>query len=305
MLQSWAEMHPPQEIVTRVEGSGKIGGRIAAMETLSAEFVEREYNNRALVPEHAEYFARWERDSQFVRDTLPCSLDLEYGPDPRHRIDFFPAAAARGTLVFIHGGYWRSLDKRMFSCVAPAWVAAGMNVALFNYRLAPAVRIEDIVDDAIAATNWLMASPLPGTGADRVAISGHSAGGHLTAALFATDPSRFTFDTARIAGGIPISAISEFEPIRIFSFNTDFKLDEAAVRRLDLTRKRPTIAAPLVIAAGAAESSEFQRQSRILHEAWAPQSRALLLLPGLNHFSIVDAFTERGQPLYEQALALF
>jgi len=280
------------------------------MEPLTAEFVEREYNNRALVPEHPAFFARWERDSQFVRDTLPCSLDLAYGPDPRHRIDFFPAAAARGTLVFIHGGYWRTLDKRMFSCVAPAWVAAGMNVALFNYRLAPAVGIEDIVEDAIAAMNWLMSSPSPlgegrGEGSNRVVISGHSAGGHLTAALFATDPSRFTFDTARIAGGVPISAVSDFAPIKLFSFNADFKLDDAAVRRLDLTRKRPTIAAPLVVAAGAAESSEFQRQSRILHEAWAPQSRSLLLLPGLNHFSIVDAFTERGQPLYEQALALF
>ena len=280
------------------------------MEPLSAEFVEREYNNRALVPGHPAYFARWERDSQFVRDTLPCSLDLAYGPDPRHRIDFFPAAAARGTLVFIHGGYWRSLDKQMFSCVAPAWVAAGMNVALLNYRFAPAVSIEDIVDDAIAAMNWLLGSHSPlgegrGDGANRVVVSGHSAGGHLTAALFATDPARFTFDPARIRGGVPISAVADFAPIKLFSFNADFKLDDAAVRRLDLTRKRPTISAPLVVAAGAAESSEFQRQSRILHEAWAPQARSLLLLPGTDHFSIVDAFAERGQPLYEETLALF
>lgn len=278
------------------------------MEPLTAEFVEREYNNRALVPEHAAFFARWERDSQFVRDTLPCSLDLAYGPDPRHRIDFFPAAAARGTLVFIHGGYWRTLDKRMFSCVAPAWVAAGMNVALINYRFAPAVRIDDIVDDAVAAMNWLMGSSSPlgrGAGSDRVVVSGHSAGGHLTAALFATDPSRYTFDTARIVGGVPISAVVEFAPLKLFSFNADFKLDDAAVARLDLARRRPTIAAPLVVAAGAAESSEFQRQSRVLYEAWKPQARSLLLMPGLNHFSIVDAFTERGQPLYEQALALF
>lgn len=278
------------------------------MEPLTAEFVEREYNNRALVPEHAAFFARWERDSQFVRDTLPCSLDLAYGPDPRHRIDFFPAAAARGTLVFIHGGYWRTLDKRMFSCVAPAWVAAGLNVALINYRFAPAVRIDDIVDDAVAAMNWLMGSSSPlgrGAGSNKVVISGHSAGGHLTAALFAADPARYTFDTARIVGGVPISAVVEFGPLKLFSFNADFKLDDAAVARLDLARRRPTIAAPLVVAAGAAESSEFQRQSRVLYEAWAPQARSLLLLPGLNHFSIVDAFTERGQPLYEQALALF
>ena len=94
------------------------------MTALAAEFVEREYNNRALVAEHPAFFARWEKDSQFVRATLPCELDLAYGPDPRHRIDLFPAANPRGTLVFIHGGYWRTLDKSMFSWLAASWGAA-------------------------------------------------------------------------------------------------------------------------------------------------------------------------------------
>ena len=70
-------------------------------------------------------------------------------------------------------------------------------------------------------------------------------------------------------------------------------------------KRRPTIPAPLVVAAGAAESSEFRRQSMLLADAWSPQVNALLMLPDLNHFGVVDAFAERGQPLYEHALALF
>ena len=269
-------------------------------ETLSAEFVEREYNNRALVPDHPAYFARWERDSAYVRKTLPGELDLAYGPDARHRIDFFPAAHSRGTLVFIHGGYWRTLDKSMFSWLAAPWVAAGVNVAMPNYRFSPGVRIEQIVDDVVMAMNWLL-----GRRQGPVVVSGHSAGGHLTAALFAAPRARLGFDPARIVGGVPISGLFEFAPLKLFSFNADFRLDDAAVARLDLAKRPRSIAAPLVVAAGAAESSEFQRQSRLLAEAWAPQVKALLLLPGLNHFSIVDAFAERGQPLYEQSLALF
>src|SRR5690348_16975092 len=96
---------------------------------MTHEFVEREYNNRALVPDHPEYFARWQRDSDFVRATLPSSLNLAYGPDARNRIDLFPAARSGRTMIFIHGGYWRSLDKSMFSWLAAAWVAAGVNVA--------------------------------------------------------------------------------------------------------------------------------------------------------------------------------
>jgi arylformamidase len=273
---------------------------------LTAEFVEREYNNRALVPRHGEYFARWERDSDFVRATLPSSLDLAYGPDPRHRIDLFPAARSGRTLVFIHGGYWRSLDKSMFSWLAAAWVAAGVNVALPAYRFSPGASIEEIVDDTIAATNWLFANgPGHGVAMDEVVVSGHSAGGHLTAALFAAPRERLQFDVGRIVGGVPISGIFDFAPLRLFSFNADFKLDEAAVNRLNLFDKPPTIPAPIVACAGANESSEFQRQTKLLAEAWKPQVKSLLLLPGVDHFSVVDAFAERGQPLYEETLALF
>ncbi len=273
---------------------------------LTPEFVEREYNNRALVPRHPEYFARWQRDSDFVRSTLPSKLDVPYGPDARHRIDLFPAAGSRRTLVFIHGGYWRTLDKSMFSWLAAAWVAAGVNVAMPNYRFSPGASLEAIVDDVLAATNWLFANgPSHGIPVDEVVISGHSAGGHLTAAVFAAPRDELRFDIGRIAGGVPISGLFDFAPLRLFSFNADFKLDEAAVSRLNLFDKRPTIPAPIVAAAGAAESSEFQRQTRLLAESWQPQVKSLLLLPGLDHFSVVDAFAERGQPLYEATLALF
>ena len=276
------------------------------MAELTQEFVEREYNNRALVPEHPAFFARWDKDSAYVRGTLECECDIPYGPDARHRIDLFPAKGTRGTLLFIHGGYWRSLDKSMFSWLAAPYVAAGIGVALPNYRLAPAVRIDDIVEDVIAATNWLMLNGVKHRMAtDRVVISGHSAGGHLTAALFATPWSRLTFDPQRIVGGVPISALVDFEPIRLFSFNSDFRLDEAAVQRLDLMGRAPTIAAPLVVAVGGAESSEFIRQSRLLAKAWAKQVKSLQILPGYNHFSVVDAFAERGQPLHDATLALF
>lgn len=274
---------------------------------MTPEFVEREYNNRALVPDHQRYFDRWTRDSEFVRATLPGKLDLPYGPDARHRIDLFPAGPrSRGTLMFIHGGYWRSLDKDMFSWIAAAWNAAGIGVAMPRYRLAPAVRIEEIVDDAIAATNWLFAHGSGhGMNVERVVLSGHSAGGHLTAAILAAPREKLAFDPARLVGAVPVSGVFDFEPLRLFSFNSDFRLDADAVARLALADKRPTVAAPVVVAAGAEESSEFRRQSTLLAQAWKPQVQALMLLPGLDHFSVVDALAERGAPLYEATLALF
>jgi len=273
---------------------------------MDRDLVEREYNNRGLVPQHPEYFARWERDSRYVRSTLSGHLDLAYGPAERHRLDIFPAPNARGTIVFFHGGYWRSLDKDFFSWLAAPFVAAGIGVALPRYRFVPSVSIEDVVDDAIAAVNWLFANGAAhGLSMDRVVISGWSAGGHLAASIFAAARGELRFDPARVAGGIAMSGVFEFEPLRHYSFNSEFRLDPAAVARLDLAPKPRTIAAPLIVAAGAGESSEFQRQSRVLAEAWRPQARPLLLLPGVHHFGIVDAFAERGQPLHEAARGFF
>lgn len=273
---------------------------------MDRDFVEREYDNRALVPEHPAYFARWERDSAYVRTTLAGSLDLPYGSHPRQRLDVFPAAGRRGTLVFIHGGYWRSLDKDLFSWIAAPFVAAGIGVAIPRYRLAPEVRIEDTVEDAIDAVNWVFAhGAAQGLATERVVVSGWSAGGHLAAALFAAPRERLAFDPARIAGGIAMSGVYDFEPLRHFRFNEDFRLDPAAVERLALAPRPRTIPAPLVVAAGAEESSEFRRQSRLIAEAWRPQVRSHLELSGVHHFGIVDAFAERGQALHEAALAFF
>ena len=278
---------------------------IPPAEPLGATFVEREYNNRARVPEHAQYFARWERDSDFVRRTLPGHRDLAYGPHARHRVDLFPAEGSHDLLVFIHGGYWRGLDKGMFGWLASSWVAAGVGVALVNYRLCPEVRIPDIVEDTIAAANWIMAQAGRfGMGTEHVLLSGHSAGGHLTAALLAAPRGALAFDTSRIAGAVAISSIVDFAPLLLYSFNSEFQLDAASVERLNLYDKEQVLEVPLVIAAGGAESAEFQRQSRVLAHAWKPHVKALQILPSLDHFSIVDAFAERGQPLYETALSL-
>jgi len=276
-----------------------------ARSPLTREFVEREYNNRAMVPEHPAFFARWEKDSEYVRETMQAHLDLPYGPHARQKVDVFPAPNPRGTLVFIHGGYWRSLDKAMFSRLAASWVAAGVSVAMPGYRLAPEVGIEHIVDDMIGAMNWLASNGARyGAPPRRIVVGGHSAGGHLTAALFATPRDRLEFDPACIVGGVPFSGIFDFEPMLLHGFNADFKLDAPRAQALSLVARKPTVAAPLVVAAGGAESSEFQRQSLALAAAWAPQARALIL-PGLNHFSVVDSFAERGQALYEEALRLF
>ena len=150
--------------------------------------LERDYNNRALVPEHPAIFERWRSASAAFRSNADADFDLRYGIADRHRLDLFRAPRAHGTVVFIHGGYWRSLDKADFSFVAAPFIASGLSVVALNYRLCPTVRVGEIIADCQGALAWLLAEGRRfGIPVDRIALTGHSAGGHLVSMLFATD----------------------------------------------------------------------------------------------------------------------
>src|SRR5207244_9730412 len=157
------------------------------MATDSAEFIEREYNLRAAFPDHPQWFARWAADSEAARARLGGRLNLRYGSGPRQTVDLFPAAQPRGALLFIHGGYWRALDKSDHAFVAPPLIAEGIGVAVINYDLCPDVSIARIVDECREAVAWLQREGTRyGGPAERIVGSGRSAGGQLGAILVAT-----------------------------------------------------------------------------------------------------------------------
>ena len=275
------------------------------------EFVERGYNNRAAVPEHPEWIARYATLSAAAREALAPRLDVRYGPNPQETMDLFrPAGEPRGTFVFLHGGYWRAFDKRDFSFVAPPLVAQGVAVAVANYDLCPSVGIATIVDECRRAVAFIAREGRAhGLASRRIVVGGHSAGGHLVAMLFATDWGRLGFARAPIVGGVTLSGVHDLAPMVLASFNADLKLDAAEVERLSPVRMRPTIPAPLVMAVGGAETTEFVRQTRILWDAW-PENRPAgavqpMLVPERHHFSVVVDYTDADRDLTRRTLALF
>ncbi|MEP7156702.1 MAG: alpha/beta hydrolase [Betaproteobacteria bacterium] len=253
--------------------------------------LEREYNNRALVPEHPAIFSRWRNASAVFRRDADATLDLAYGEDERHRLDIFRAPAARGTVIFIHGGYWRSLDKSDFSFVAAPFVAQGLSVAAFNYRLCPSVGVADIVGDCRNAFAWLLDNGA-GHGApnDHVALCGHSAGGHLVAMMFATDWAAHPVAARCIVGGVALSAVSDLSPLLQCSMNEQLKLDAASAYAASPVHHSPRLSVPLHLAVGADESDAFREQSFGLQRAWPEACRSVDEIAGCNHFTIVDDF---------------
>jgi arylformamidase len=186
--------------------------------------LEAEYNNRRRVPEHVEIMARWTAESLHTRDRLSPYKELTYGPSERHRYDLFETQR-RGhstpLVVYIHGGYWQRGDRKDFSFVVRELVAAGIDVAVPSYTLAPAASIRQIIDEMRRCLTvlWQRHGRHP-------VVVGHSAGGHLAAALLATDWSKtpgVPDDLVRRA--YAISGVFELEPLIPTSINEALRLD--------------------------------------------------------------------------------
>ena len=266
--------------------------------------LEAEYNNRQRVPEHPQINARWSAASVAYRQTAKADLDQPYGPKERHRYDLFRAGDAKAPLaVYIHGGYWQRGDRKDYSFVAQALNAAGIDVALPSYSLCPAVSVMDIVAELrlCLAAIWQKTKKHP-------VVTGHSAGGHLTAAMVASDWSKVAGVPADLVrAGVAISGVFDLPPLIPTSINDLVRFDDQSARAASpLLWPPPPKGRALVAAVGGNESSEFLRQSRVIAETWARAGlkTECLVVPGTDHFTVVDELTKPTSALFASVATL-
>lgn len=270
---------------------------------------EVEYNNRARVPEHAEIFARWRHEAENYRaDMLKAGraeLGLCYGDSPRQCFDLFlpEAGEAAPLAIFIHGGWWRSLDASMFSQMARGLNEHGVAVAVAGYDLCPIVGIADIVEQMRRACTWLWQRY-----GRRMLVYGHSAGGHLAAAMVATDwPALYPKAPADLApAGYSVSGVFDLAPLIGISINQDLKLDAALARDVSplFWPVKPGRIFDAVV--GGLESSEFKRQSETLTQGWRQSGAQTRYeeIAGTNHFTVIDALADPQSAMTARVAAL-
>jgi arylformamidase len=269
---------------------------------------EAEYNNRARVPEHPAHIQGWARDAAAYRDVTPHVAGVAYGATPRAAYDFFPAPgagekSAGPVVLFIHGGYWQALDRSFFSHMAAGPNARGLTVAIMGYDLCPDVTMAAIVDQArqAALTLWRK------TGRKVVAV-GHSAGGHLTAALLATDWQALDAKAPAdlVPAGLAISGLFELEPLVPTSVNLKLGLDLAEARRLSPALMTPNAGTRMDAFVGGAESDEYLRQSRDIAANWSAKGcpTRFAAIPGADHFTVIAGLAEPRSVLTEALISL-
>jgi len=268
---------------------------------------EAQYNNRALVPEHPEIFARWVRDAEFYRaDMLKADraeLGLAYGDTPRQYIDLFHATDRAAPLaLFIHGGYWRSLDPSMFSHMASGMNANGVTVAVVGYDLCPMVSIADIIAQMRRACVFLWQR------LNRPMFAyGHSAGGHLAATLVGTDwPALYPKALANLVpAGYAISGVYDLTALLKVSQNQDLRLSADDARAVSPVFWPTPAGRVLDSVVGALESDEFRRQSKSIVDTWQGAAHMRYEeIAGGNHFTVCDPLTDPRSAMVARAAEL-
>lgn len=276
--------------------------------TTQAE-IDAQYDVEKSVPDFLIYANFYGQESQKTREELDCRLDVPYGPTLAEHLDIFPADQPNAPiLVFIHGGYWRLLGSKEFSFVAQGPVAAGVAVVVINYELCPKVTMDEIVRQNRAAITWIYHHAESfGGDRQRIYVSGHSAGGQLTAMLMATAWEHdYGLPQTVIKGGCAISGLFDLAPFPYSWLQPALQLTWAEVRRNSPLNHIPDAAGPLIVTYGGDESPEFHRQSQTFLAAW--RDRGLegeyFPQPGRNHFTAIYGFADKESALCRKILAL-
>ena len=264
--------------------------------------IDAQYDVEASVEDFGVYVDFFLSNSGRVRRKLKPELDISYGPTAAEHLDLYPARAPDAPVhLFIHGGYWHSLSSKEFSFVAEGLVEAGVAVAVLNYDLCPNVTMTEIVRQNRAAVKWLHGNARRyNCDPDRISVSGHSAGGHLTAMLMATDwAGAWGLPQDVVKSGCAISGLFDLAPFQHSWLQPKLKLNAAEIDRNSPILHIPAAARPLIVTLGGDESAEFHRQSQDFLAAWtrAGLPGAYLDLPGLNHFTVLEGYMDRRSPL--------
>jgi arylformamidase len=256
--------------------------------------IDREYSPRLALGDARtdEYLRRYGAESERVRAKIAHRDEIAFGPSAPEHVDVYPAAQPNAPVhVFIHGGYWRAFTSKDFALVVEGLNARGIAVAMVNYALCPAVRIGEIVRQCRAALAWTWKNA-QGFGADpaRLTLSGHSAGGHLTAMMLATDWREWGLPADAIKAALPISGLYDLAPFPHSFLQPVLQLDAAQVEAASPLRHPARVRCPVLVAVGGLESGEFHRQAEayVAHLQRAGLAVDYADLDGRDHFNVLE-----------------
>ena len=267
---------------------------------------EKGYNVRLLVDDFDGLISRWSDRSEKFRQNVDSSLNCQYGDGEKDKLDIFRCGEANAPLfIFVHGGYWQRGDKSVYSFVAESFINSGIDVALIGYQLCPVASMTNIVEKIQEAIIWIWRNAENySISKNRINVSGHSAGGHITGMILATDWQQISSDlpTDLVKTGIPISGLYQLEPLRKTSIADALGLDDVESMALSPHFFEPITTAPILVTLGGAETPEFHWQTDQFVEKWKLHDISLdyHAEPDVDHFGVVERLASKDSQIFKK-----
>ena len=286
---------------------------LKAHEGNTSSWFDAQYNLRAGRPDYEEtVIPNWIKDSKKARENLNCTLDVRYADGDNQKLDLFLCGDKKApTLIWIHGGYWQRGDKSIYSFLASPFVEIGVNVIIVGYDLCPNVSMTRISEELREAVSFIWNNgKILGINRDKISVMGHSAGGHLTQMMMATDwPARDSaFPLDIIKAGIPVSPLSYLEPVRLtLALNANLQMDAIEANlESPMTNHPPHTNAPQLVVVGGAETDEFHRQSEMYVNSFRTQQRMIdmYVVPDVDHFDELNVLADQESTFFKKVCAM-
>lgn len=265
---------------------------------LAPQELLRQFTPRMNVPDAAALLAEGSARSAKLLSSARVLRDLAYGAHPLETLDLLlPARGGAPVVAFVHGGYWRALDKTDYAFVAEPFLAAGIGVAMLNYPLAPAVTLSAIVASVRGALGWLARSAQSqGLDAGRLSLLANSSGAHLAAMALATDWTSMGLGADLVKAAVLVSGIYDPSPVLRMPLAAELGLTGEEAARNNALAHPPAASVRLLVAAGDSEPPAWVAQSEAYHEA-SGSPAPLMLVPGTDHFRIAFSMADPAHPL--------
>ena len=265
-----------------------------------SDFYTFEYMHGQQRETHIGLLADFESRSAAAVEKLPNALNVSYGAEPRQLLDiFFAEGPCRGTILYLHPGYWQSRDKSSFRFLAGPFVARGYNFVLANYPLCPEVALDVLVERVSEAVPFVLTYLRGRHPSNRGLIAiGHSAGGHLATELALRTWPSTVCQGHPIQRVIAISGIYELVPLIATPLNIKLQLTETEAKRNSPLLRVGTVGIPAIFLVGGGETSEFKRQSLEMATMWGERGNPAYYveMDDSDHFSVLDPFSKLQHP---------
>jgi len=281
--------------------------------SLSANELEKAYDQSLKAPNMAEVLARCAQHSASAWQALGAPRRIAYGPKSSQGMDWFapsvPAGQSQGApLVFlIHGGAWRSGEAKDYALGAKAWLAHGAHwvVPDFSSVLACDGDLGAMLEELKLAFALVQAmAPAMGVDVQKIHVCGHSSGAHLAACLAVATANPDTVARHPIASLLCCSGLYDLEPVRHSARSAYLALSDEAVHALSPIRHLQAFSMPVHLMCGTLELPEFMRQTYEFAQSLELSASNVRLswAEGLNHFEVLESLAKANGLMHKAVL---